>query len=107
MQDYLNDVEIAAAISFRENKVMSAAIRKILMYAATHQGVLTPGALPDPRNWAFGIGALGVNGSPSNEQLGEELKAALKGLNFLESGFEKLNELKVALPKKTKVNPAL
>lgn len=107
MNNYLNDQEKNAVISFRSNQVMFDAVKKVLLHTITHQGTLKEGETPEPTNWVFGIGANTLGSTPTNEQLGEELKASLRGLSFLQDGFKKLGEVQVELPKKEKKNPAL
>jgi hypothetical protein len=106
MQEYLNKAEKAAVMSFIGNKTMSEAVKKVVMHTITHQGVLEAGKPAVEANWVFGLAAGSMN-HVTNEQLGEELKATLKGLSYLQEGFKKLYEVSVPAPKESKVNPAL
>ena len=107
MYTYLSDSEKNAIISFCQNEMMYRAVKKVVLHTVTHQGTLKANEPVEQTNWVFGIGASSVGGTPSNEQLGEELKASLRGLSYLEDGFQKLHEIQVELPKKLKTNPAL
>ena len=104
---YLSDTEKNSVISFCQNEVMYRAVKKVVLHTVTHQGTLQPNEPAEPSNWVFGIGANTMGSTPSNEQLGEELKASLRGLSYLEDGFKKLHEIQVPMAKKVKTNPAL
>lgn len=107
MEKELSDVERNAVVSFCQNVVMFNAVKKVVLHTIYNQGVLIEGAEPEQRNWVFGLAKTSIGGEPSDAQLGEELKACLRGLSYLEDGFKKLKEIKVEIPKKPKVNPAL
>jgi len=105
--NFLSDAEKNAIISFCQNEVMYRAVKKVVLHTITHQGTLKPDEPAEQTNWVFGVGANTIGSTPSNEQLGEELKASLRGLSYLEDGFKKLHDIQVELPKKVKTNPAV
>lgn len=107
MENYLSDTERAAIISFCANDVMYNAVKKVILHTITHQGVLVPGEAPLSKNWVFGLTTAQMGGSPTNEQLGAELSAAVKGLAYMEDGFEKLRTIRVQIEKAPKEHPAL
>ena len=107
MKDILNESESNAVVAFCANVVMYNAVKKVILHTITHQGTLTPGEPAEQKNWVFGIGAGLIGQAVTNEQLGEELKASLRGLGYLEDGFTKLKDVRVEIPKKIKTNPAL
>lgn len=107
MNDYLSEAEKAAVISFRSNTVMLNAVKKVLLHTITNQGTYKKDSAPIETNWVFGIGAGQLGQIPTNEQMGEELKACLRGFSYLQDGFKKLNEVQIDVPKKEKKNPAL
>lgn len=107
MNDFLSEVEKNAIVAFNANTVMSDAVKKVIMHTITHQGTMEAGKPAVETNWVFGLGASQINGVLSNEQMGEELKAALKGLGYLQDGFKKLLEVSVPMAKEKKVNPAV
>ena len=104
---YLSDAEKNAVISFCQNETMYRAVKKVVLHTVTHQGTLKPDESAEQTNWVFGVGANTMGSTPSNEQLGEELKASLRGLSYLEDCFKKLHEIQVPIAKKAKENPAL
>lgn len=96
----LSDQEQALIISFNANKAMSNAVKKVLLAAIYSHGTLEG----DPmRNWAISIARSGY----SNERMGANLMACVEALDFIESGFKKLEEIKVEEKKEKKGNPAL
>lgn len=107
MENYLSDNERAAIISFCANEVMYNAVKKVVTHTITHQGVLVRDEKPIEENWVFGLTTAAMGGSPTNEQLGADLSAAVKGLAYMRDGFEKLKTIRVELPKGKKSNPAL
>lgn len=103
--DYLNEQEQAAIIGFTSNPKMVEAVRKVLLATIFNQGTLAPGKQVSEFNFAFNIA-----NSPdkSDEQMGQELRAAATALNYLKSGFDRLQEIQMPEPaKKAKTNPAL
>jgi hypothetical protein len=107
METYLDDNEKNAVVAFCQNEVMHRAVKKVLLHTIYRQGVIKPGEPLVEENFVFGLATAVLGGSPTNEQLGAEVSAALKGLTYLQDGFKKLKEVRVEVPKKPKVNPAL
>ena len=56
-------------------------------------------------NWVFSL--LNANVLKSDEQVGQEVRASVTALGYLNSGFQKLAEFTVKLPEKPKKHPAL
>lgn len=98
--DYLNDAEKQQIMAFVSNELMSKAVKKVLLAGIYQQGVAGE---KKEENWAYSI----VRGAKSDEQIGQEVRAAAQGLSFLANAFEKLLEYKEEPPKKAKSNPAL
>jgi hypothetical protein len=107
MKDFLTEAESNAVVAFCANVVMYNAVKKVILHTITHQGTLAPGEPAEQKNWVFGIGASTLGTAQTNEALGEELKASLRGLGYLEDGFTKLKDVRVEIPKVRKINPAL
>lgn len=107
MNEYLSESEKSAILAFNANKVMSEAVKKVIMHTITTQGTMSAGFPAVEQNWVYGLGANQINGVLSNELLGEELKASLKGLGYMQDGFKKLLEISVEKPKTIKENKAL
>ena len=101
--NYLSDREQAAVISFNENPTMKEAVRKVLLACIYHQGTVSENDLPTPFNFAFSI----VQSVKSDEQIGQELRASVTALNYLQAAFERLSEVTKEEPKKKKGNPAV
>jgi len=102
-EDYLDEKEQSAVIAFNSNEVMRRAVEKVLLASIFHQGTLKPGDKPNEFNFAFVI----AQGVKSDEQMGQELRAATTALNYLKTGFERLSEIKREEPKAKTKNPAI
>lgn len=103
-ENYLSPEEKSLVIAFNQDPKMVEAVKKVLLHTVYHQGVLKAGEPASDKNWAFGI----LNGVETDlQQVGMKLTASLKGLAYLESGFEKLAEFVVQEAPKQKENKAV
>lgn len=93
MNEYLNPAEKEKVIAFVNDTAMFEAVKKVLMEPMFGAGVLKPGEPGDFKNWAYRLTTMGDT-NVNDEHLGQLLRAASKGLGFLETGFEKLKEYK-------------
>jgi hypothetical protein len=91
---------------FVENEGMYEAVRKALLYGLYQQGTLKKGKKSDTiSNIAFGLMFEGDN--PSNEKLGEKLRALWEGINYVEGSLEDIKKYSVkAENKQEKINEA-
>ena len=98
----LSDQEKDAIAAFTQNEVLVEAVKKVLLVGIYGNGTLKKGEAADPlRNFAFG--AVFNRPDISNEHIGEELRAAMSGINTLETAFQNLLAYKpvpVTLPPK-------
>lgn len=101
--DFLNDKEKASIIAFTSNKSMFDAVKKVLLATTYQQGVLKPGVEIENKNWAFSI----IKQGKDDTAIGQEFRAVIAGLAFIEEGFEKLEEFRPESVKKEKENPAV
>ncbi|MBR1146683.1 hypothetical protein [Bradyrhizobium sp. AUGA SZCCT0431] len=101
----MSDVEQASVIAFTSNKQMRDAVKKVLLAQIYEQGTIQSGKTPNESNWAF---VPFINEFPkSNEQIGEEIRATIHGLNFLKAAFDRLDEVQAPAETKKPKNPAL
>ena len=102
---YLNEQEQAQVIAFTQNKSMFDAVKKVLLGAIYHQGTIAAGLEPTDKNWAFSL--LQGKDAKTDDELGQELRASIAALGYLNSALERLEEFKAPEAKKEKKNPAL
>ncbi len=106
--EILNEIEKGKIIAFCEDKVMFEAVRKHLLAGLYSTGVLLPGQPADARtNWAFQL-VWGRNGEVvdpntkqlvavtphTNEQLGADLRAVVRGIQLVEGAWEEMASIK-------------
>lgn len=89
-KDYLSEKEQIAVVNFCKNKEMYQAIKKVLLATIYSQGTVKAESDPNEFNFAFGIATVGQ--TKTDEQIGQELRAAITALNYLKTGFDRLLE---------------
>lgn len=104
-EKFLNDREKELVSNFCTNKEMLNAVKKVLLAVIYHQGTAKKDEEVTEMNWAFSI--LNGNVIKSDEQVGQEVRASITALGYLNSGFQRLSEYTTKLPEKKKGNPAL
>lgn len=96
-KEIMNDIERDKVIAFCEDKIMYEAVKKFILFHL-YQGTAEPGKpVKGNKNWALQMAFQAINpsGMPrSNDELGADLRASVKGINALESGFQELLEIK-------------
>ncbi len=93
--NYLSPEEKSLVIAFNSGPKMVGAVKKVLLHTIYKQGVLKPGEPAERSNWVFGI----LNSDErTDEEVARKLTASLKGLAYLESGFEQLKDFVVHAP---------
>jgi len=104
-KDYLSQTELDKLKLFVQDDVLLEAVKKVLLAGVYDQGILKPSEPAKAKlNFALAI----ANNTWDNEKIGEELRAAYKGVTFVELGFDELLALKEnADAEKAEVNPAL
>lgn len=112
VKEVMNDIEHDKLIAFTSDQVMYNAVKKFILWSAYHDGVMEKGKPFDSgRNWALQTAFLAINPTNiprSNEEIGADLRAWVKGLNMVESGFKELLDLKRdEKPVEEEKNPAL
>lgn len=112
VNEYLSDIERRKILSFINDETMLEAVRKVLLFGIYFNGTLKEGEAANPaQNFALQLGFQSdVQGVVlSDEQLGADVRAQVKGIRLLESGFAELKncvpEAKGSEPKEEK-NPA-
>jgi hypothetical protein len=103
MEEYLSDIEKEKIERFCEDEVLVEAVKKVLLAPIYSQGVLVAGRPARPLN--NGALALAFDRKVSAEELGNDVKAFAQGVNHIETGFQKLAEIKgTPAPKTDKKN---
>lgn len=93
--DNLTDLEIKKIEVFCGDKEMSDAVKKVLLADLYSHGVIEKGKKHDPlKNGAFSLASLAINNPIPDEQLGQHIRSMWAGINALENGFNKLNNIK-------------
>lgn len=88
----MSDIERQKLIQFNKDPILKEAVRKVLLAEIYERGTLRADIKSEPtKNFAL---ALAFDPKYTNEQLGEDLKAAANGLSLLERGFTRLEEYK-------------
>ena len=95
LQDVLDDTERLALQVFVENDVQREAVRKVLLFELYNTGILEKGEATVPRrNFSFQLVLQAQANGLSDEGLGKQLRSVWEGINFLESGFKKLEDFR-------------
>jgi hypothetical protein len=90
--EILSELERDKVVQFNEDKIMTQAVKKVLLHAVYNSGVLRQGGDVDPtQNFVLG---LANNQTLTNEVLGQEVRAAYWGVATVKQGFDKLLEIK-------------
>lgn len=104
VKQVMNEIEQDKLIAFAADPILLNAVKKFVLFSAFHQGVAEPGKpFKADYNWALqmAFGAINPGGMPrSDAELGGDLRAWVKGVNMVESGFAELEGLKKEEPVK-------
>ena len=102
----LNDQEIAELERFNESPALQSAIKKVILSAIYHEGVLKSGEMPDV-GFNFLLVLANSNNDYTPEHLGNDLKARVKACQLLEMGYKALADFKkFVIPTRENTNPA-
>lgn len=106
LDSILSDLEQAKLDQFVTDDVMREAVKKVLLAGIYGNGALEKGKPADPlRN--FLIGYAFNKPDISNDQIGADLRAAVSGINTLETAFSNMAKYKrEVLPPKGNKNQA-
>jgi hypothetical protein len=104
--DYLNDIEKAEVVAFLENKVMSNAVKKVLLSGVYFDGTMEAGKEHDPlKNFVLGRLSQQHALMNDNKHLGDLARSMIDAVSMLETGFAELEKCKpVKVEKETKEN---
>ena len=111
LEEVLDAKEISELEMFLERPILVEAVRKVLFYPITNQGVLVKGKPANPtQNYLLTLVAsqYANQGMINNEALGADLKAKWEATKFIHTAFEnlKLFSKKVEETEKIKKNIA-
>jgi hypothetical protein len=96
MDEILNDTEKEKVRAFCADEVMKEAVKKVILFELYSNGTLSPGSPPNlQRNSFVGL----VMTSDDALKIGQRAMAMAEGLNFLASGFKKLESYSVTIKK--------
>ncbi len=97
MENILTDVEKAKIELFNEDKILSEAVQKVLLYTIRYAEQIKQG-LPIliDKHWVYSI--IQSNPSGTDEQIGHELKVKLAADSLLELAVQTLSKIKVNKP---------
>lgn len=100
MIDFLSDEEKTKIMRFNMDKVLSEAVKKVLLHLIYNSGTLRKDAPAEPTKNAALTLALYSAGTPTyltDEQLGQDVRAIANGVRFLELGYQELEKIKLEL----------
>lgn len=104
----LSEMEKSQLVAFAANPEMVHAVEKALLYSIYEMGTVKSddkNLLDIDTNWAYSLVA---NPNLSNEQVGQELKARVAGLSYLDDAFKQIKKFTAPMSEpKEEVNPAL
>ena len=103
----LTDSEKDQMRAFMDNKLMVQVVKKVMLSGIYFNGTLREGEEADPtRNFALST-AFQNNGTLTNEQIGQDLRACAEAIRLVESGFKGLEGYKTQTkPKEPTLNRA-
>ncbi len=105
MQDQLTRLEISKIEAFNKDKVMSEAVRKVLLAGIYSHGVVEKGLPHNPLiNGAFALVSLAGENPIPDEQLGAHIRGTWFGINALENAYKKLQDIRSEKPKLVETN---
>ena len=91
LDNILSVLEKAELAKFVENKVLTEAVKKVVLSAIYYDGTLVQNESADAqKNFCLAIATEKL----TNEELGAKLKASLAGVQLLENGFAQLSQFK-------------
>ena len=98
IEDLLSNAETLEIKKFCDNKLMSGAVKKVLLAGIYNNGTMARLLEADfKRNFALNLvfDGRGQEIHQDNALLGQRLRACAEGLRFLENGFTHLESLNV------------
>lgn len=104
MKDVLNSEEISRVIMFNQDEQLKGAIKKIMLADIYNSGTVGNGDVVT-RNWAYNL--IPQDGKTTNAEIGENLRAHVVALSFLEEAFKKIETYQSKRELQEEVNPAL
>lgn len=105
----LSDQEKAKLEAFAKDRTLLEAVRKVLLFGIYNNGTLKPGEKVDPgQNFALSL-AFANDGTLSDEQIGQDVRAAVRGIRLVEGAFKEFEKFapKSAKPEKVGLNKAI
>ena len=95
MQQFLTELEISKVEQFCEDKVMSEAVKKVLLSGIYSQGVIEKGFDHDPlQNAAFNLASQAITNPIPDAELGANLRGMWAGVNYLHNAYKELSKIK-------------
>lgn len=92
--DYLSDLEKVKIETFCKDADMYNAVKKVLLEGLYTHGVLQAGVGHNPlQNAAFHLASVSVDNPIPDEVLGQHTRGMFYGINALEVGFNRLNNV--------------
>ena len=108
LENLLNDVEVLQIQGLLQNEFLKNAIKKVFLFEVYGQGVIDD-EIDTNINFAIQL-VLNKDWTSKNlsdEQVGKNLKNAIAGIQFVESGFLRLEKFNIVKENKPdKENPA-
>lgn len=107
IDETLSQTEKDAIQAFIDNKTMSEAVKKVLLFGVYNNGTLEQGKEPNPLvNFALGLASGAVELKLSHEQLGKHLSVAWEGIQVVENCWDALALYRKESVQTIKKNPA-
>lgn len=96
---FLSDEEVALIGQFIQNGKLVEAVKKVLLATLYDNGTLKPDVSANPlKNWALGAFFSTDADSIDDAKLGAAIRASAMGIQMLESGLKKLQEIGTPKP---------
>ncbi len=110
-KDSFTDLEKGKLFALCQDKVMLAALKKVLLADIYTMGVVTK-TDDGQSNWAYNLVYQNMNGqmvdnNRSDEQLGQNLRGITMGITMLGTAFKRLEDFNVSEAPKTVDEPKL
>lgn len=103
-KEILTSEEISRVIMFNNDEQLKNAVKKIMLADIYNSGTVGEGDVVT-RNWVYGM--IPQTGEVSNQSIGENLRAHIVGLSFLEEAFKKVESYQSKKELLEDKNPAL
>lgn len=105
--EYLNEIEQNEIQKFLENITLKEAVRKVILSGVYFDGIMVPGKPADPlKNFILGTMTTSANAFALTAEKGMRIQSIIDAIAMVESGFRKLEELKLKEPVKEPVKVA-